>query len=73
MGDGNHFSGIRDNHRHGKVGDFRREKIQSGAKLSFVSAYFTIYAYEAMRRELESADSLRFLFWRAALCAQYRS
>jgi four helix bundle protein len=56
------FSGIRDNHKRGKVGDFLREKIQSGSKLSFVSAYFTIYAYEMMRTHLESADSLRFLF-----------
>ena len=56
------ISGIRDNHKRGKVGDFLREKIQSGSKLSFVSAYFTIYAYDLMRPHLESADSLRFLF-----------
>jgi len=56
------ISGIRDNHKRGKVGDFLREKIQSGSKLSFVSAYFTIYAYDLMRAHLESADSLRFLF-----------
>lgn len=56
------ISGIRDNHKRGKVGDFLRERIQSGSKLSFVSAYFTIYAYDLMRAQLESADSLRFLF-----------
>ncbi len=56
------FSGIRDNHRRGRVGDFLREKIQSGSKLSFVSAYFTIYAYDRMRGQLEAMDSLRFLF-----------
>ena len=56
------ISGIRDNHKRGKVGDFLREKIQSGSKLSFVSAYFTIYAYDLMRAHLESSDSLRFLF-----------
>jgi SNF2 family DNA or RNA helicase len=55
-------SGIRDNHKRGKVGDFLRERIQSGSKLSFVSAYFTIYAYDLMRSQLDSADSLRFLF-----------
>jgi plasmid stabilization system protein ParE len=27
----------------GTVGDFVKEKIQSGSKLSIVSAYFTIY------------------------------
>ena len=36
------LSGIRDNHKRGAVGDFLWEKIQSGSKLSFVSAYFTI-------------------------------
>ncbi len=56
------FSGIRDNHKRGKVGEFLREKIQSGSKLSFVSAYFTIYAHHALKEELGSIDHLRFLF-----------
>jgi len=55
-------SGIKDNHTRGKVGDFLREKIQNGSKLSFVSAYFTIYAYHALKDELDSIDQLRFLF-----------
>ena len=62
MGSGNPFSGIRDNHKRGKVGDFLRDKIQSDAKLSFVSAYFTIFAYQALRDKLESVESVRFLF-----------
>jgi len=62
MGSGTEFSGIRDNHKRGKVGEFLRQKIQADSTLSFVSAYFTIYAYEAMRAELESIGSLRFLF-----------
>lgn len=44
------MSGIRDNHSRGNIGDFLREKIRAEADLSFVSAYFTIYAYEAMTR-----------------------
>lgn len=55
-------SGILDNHRRGRVGDFLREKICTGSELSFVSAYFTIYAYEALREELNRAGHLRFLF-----------
>jgi len=39
-------SSIRDNQGRGKVGDFLKDKIQAGSKLSIVSAYFTIYAYE---------------------------
>ena len=51
-------SGILDNHRRGRVGDFLREKICAGSELSFVSAYFTIYAYEALREELSRAGHL---------------
>jgi hypothetical protein len=55
-------SGIRDNHRRGTVGGFLQEKIQAGSKLAIVSAYFTIYAYEALRQDLEGIEELRFLF-----------
>lgn len=55
-------SGIRDNYRRGTVGDFLREKIQEGSRLSVVSAYFTIYAYDALRETLDQIDHLDFLF-----------
>ena len=55
-------SGIRDNRERGTVGDFLKEKIQSGSKVSIVSAYFTIYAFEALKQELWSIDNLDFLF-----------
>jgi hypothetical protein len=56
-------SGIRD-HRpsRGTVASFLKAKIHPGASLSFVSAYFTIYAYEALREQLDRAEHLRFLF-----------
>ena len=44
-------SGIRDNHDRGTVGDFLKDKIEPGSKLSIVSAYFTIYAFEALKQE----------------------
>ena len=43
------------------VGDFLRERIEAGADLSIVSAYFTIYAYDALRDALENAGRTRFL------------
>jgi SNF2 family DNA or RNA helicase len=55
-------SGIRDNYSRGTVGDFLKEKIQFGSLLSIVSAYFTIYAFDALKEQLRSIDSLRFLF-----------
>jgi SNF2 family DNA or RNA helicase len=55
-------SGIRDNHRRGLVADFLKAKIRPGSRLSIVSAYFTIYAYEALRDQLGEIDHLDFLF-----------
>ncbi len=54
--------GIRDNHAHGKVADFLVEKISTGSRLSVVSAYFTIYAYEALSTNLDKIGHLNFLF-----------
>lgn len=54
--------GIKDNHSRGKVADFLAAKIAIDSKLSVVSAYFTIYAYEALSKELDGIESLRFLF-----------
>jgi len=59
---GPHSFGIRDNHTRGKVADFLVEKIAAGSHLSVVSAYFTIYAYEALSAELDSIGHLNFLF-----------
>ena len=53
---------IRDNNHCGKVADFLKDKISEGSKLSFVSAYFTIYAYDALKEQLEKIESLKFLF-----------
>ncbi len=54
--------GIKDNHNRGRVADFLASKITVDSHLSVVSAYFTIYAYEALQKELESVGGLRFLF-----------
>ncbi|MBU1181098.1 MAG: ATP-dependent helicase [Proteobacteria bacterium] len=62
MSDDTNTSGIRDNYLHGSAGDFVINSIVPDAKLSFVSAYFTIHAFDALRKELESIQSLRFLF-----------
>ena len=55
-------SGLRDNHSRGSVADFLRAKTQDGSRLSIVSAYFTIYAYDALKAELERMEHLDFLF-----------
>ncbi|HOC71994.1 MAG TPA: helicase-related protein [Candidatus Hydrogenedentes bacterium] len=55
-------SGIIDNHRRGRVADFLKDRIAEGSALSIVSAYFTIYAYEALGAELDQIGGMRFLF-----------
>jgi len=55
-------SGIHDNHKRGLVGNFLKEKIQKGDDLSIVSAYFTIYAFEALKDQLLNINHLNFLF-----------
>ncbi len=55
-------SGLRDNHTRGTVADFLKGKIQDGSRLSVVSAYFTIYAYDALKGSLDSIEHLDFLF-----------
>lgn len=54
--------GIKDNHHRGRVADFLSGRISHGSRLSVVSAYFTIYAHEALREQLDGIDSLQFLF-----------
>src|SRR6185503_299794 len=55
-------SGLRDNHTRGTVAQFLQEKIHQGSFLSVVSAYFTIYAYDALRDSLDRIEHLDFLF-----------
>ena len=53
---------IRDNHDRGTVGDFLKANIEDGSSLSVVSAYFTIHAFEGLKKHLWEIDGLRFLF-----------
>jgi SNF2 family DNA or RNA helicase len=63
MADSNRqHSGIRDNHGRGNVADFLVDKLGTSSRLSVVSAYFTIYAYDALSSQLDQIDQLQFLF-----------
>ncbi len=54
--------GLRDNQSRGSVADFLRTTIQPDSRLSLVSAYFTIYAYDALKDCLDRIGHLDFLF-----------
>lgn len=45
-----------------RVVDELKEELQKGTKLSVISAYFTIYAYAELRKELSKIEKMRFIF-----------
>lgn len=55
-------SKILDNHKRGRVGDFLVTHVSPKSKLSFVSAYFTIYAFDKMKEQLSEIESIDFLY-----------
>jgi phosphatidylserine/phosphatidylglycerophosphate/cardiolipin synthase-like enzyme len=59
-------SGIRDNHHRGSVADFLRQQLKPGADLDLVTAYFTVFAYDKLRTQLDNLGRIRLLFGEAA-------
>ena len=51
-----------DNRKRGSVGQFLKDNIKPDSDLSIVSAYFTIYAYNQLKDQLNSINELKFLF-----------
>lgn len=51
-----------DNKRNGRVIDELKSNLRKGSRLSVISAYFTIYAYAELKRELSRVDNFRFIF-----------
>ena len=52
---------VLDNKKH-RVVDELKEKLNKGSKLSIISAYFTIYAYAELKKELSKIENMRFIF-----------
>ncbi len=50
-----------DNKKNGKVGDVLKQNIKNDTKLSIISAYFTIYAFSELKKELSKSKELRLL------------
>ena len=45
-----------------RLGDDLKESIKKGSKLSIAATSFSIYAFEALKKELAKIDQLRFIF-----------
>lgn len=50
-----------------------REQIQSGSKISIAASCFSIYAYQALKKELGKIDELRFIFTSPAFTTEKAS
>ena len=44
------------------LGDDLRSELTPGSKVKIVASYFSIYAFETLRKELESIEELEFIF-----------
>ena len=44
------------------LGDDIKQSVQPGARLKIAASCFSIYAYEALKEELEQVEQLRFIF-----------
>ena len=51
-----------DNKTNGIIGDILKEELQKGTKLSIISAYFTIHAFNQLKNELKKVESVRHHF-----------
>lgn len=47
---------------HERLGDDLKTTIRKGSKLCIAASSFSIYAYEALKKELDKIDELRFIF-----------
>lgn len=45
-----------------RLGDELKQDVQKGSKLSIAASTFSIYAFEALKKELKEIDELRFIF-----------
>lgn len=52
-----------------RFGDDLRVELSSGSKLRIAASAFSIYAFEALRKELERVESLEFIFTSPAFVA----
>lgn len=50
-----------DNKRSGMVGEALKSEMKANAKLAIMSSYFTIYGFEALKKELMKIEKLRLL------------
>lgn len=53
---------VLDNKSMGMIGESLKKDIKANSKLTIMSAYFTIFAFEALKKQISKVDSVRFIF-----------
>jgi ERCC4-related helicase len=66
-------SGLRDNHRHGKVAAFFEDKTKANSHIAIVTAYFTVAAYMRLKPVLARGEKIRLLFGDPAFIAGFET
>ncbi|WP_172196038.1 helicase-related protein [Saccharibacillus qingshengii] len=56
-----------------RLGDDLKETLQKGSKVSIAASYFSLYAYEALMKELQQVDEVRFIFTSPTFVAEKQS
>lgn len=51
-----------DNRQYGIVGDILKENITKNSKVSIAASYFTLYAFEELKKELSNINEIRFIY-----------
>ena len=51
-----------DNKKNGKVGDTLRDNLQAGSSLAIITGLFSIYGFDALKKELNRVEQVRLLF-----------
>lgn len=53
---------VLDNNKIGAVGEYIKDNTENNSTITISSPIFTIYAFEELRKVLESSGRFRFLF-----------
>ncbi len=61
-----------DNKKNGKVGDELRRHLTDGSRLSVISGLFSIYGFDALKKELRHIDGLRLVLSQSLASASAR-
>lgn len=48
--------------QYGAIGEFLKDNIETNSKLKITSSYFTIYAFNELKEQLERSKEVKFLF-----------